>query len=361
MKEKERKIHLLMMDSALRNSLEERDSFDVEEDLELNEVEENMSMLSLTNRITSSTDDISVDLTGFFSDDDDDYGHEELSYGNMTDDAEEGVGDKLECFKSGSDSNEVVSNASRLLRRRNLNGSRKKSSNACNALGASVISGYNYKSPLSDLNKPLSKPIDIVYGDADQCRDFSQFKKSRSRRSLYRSSREDWREKAWERKRDQALSEELSCDNNYFSDFQSSKTASDSASEEARADSPYSTLRRTSSTPRVRKLTNVDLDELKGCLDLGFGFNYEEMPELSNTLPALELCYAIGQQFQDDHHQKSSPVSTLDNMDSPNNEGYAQSPIANWKISSPGDHPQEVKERLKVWAQAVACTVRLCS
>lgn len=26
-----------------------------------------------------------------------------------------------------------------------------------------------------------------------------------------------------------------------------------------------------------------------------------------------------------------------------------------------GDHPEDVKARLKYWAQAVACTVRLCS
>ena len=49
-------------------------------------------------------------------------------------------------------------------------------------------------------------------------------------------------------------------------------------------------------------LTHVDLDELKGCLDLGFAFNYEEIPDLSNTLSALDLCYAISQKFQDDHH-----------------------------------------------------------
>ncbi|CAD5321599.1 unnamed protein product [Arabidopsis thaliana] len=30
------------------------------------------------------------------------------------------------------------------------------------------------------------------------------------------------------------------------------------------------------------------------------------------------------------------------------------SPIANWRISSPGDDPKEVKARLKMWAQAVA-------
>ena len=80
----------------------------------------------------------------------------------------------------------------------------------------------------------------------------------------------------------------------------------------------------------------MELDELKGCFDLGFDFNYEEILELSNTFSTWDLCYAINQKFQDDNHLKSSPVSTLHNMDSPNNEGYAQYPIANWKISSLG-------------------------
>ncbi|GAU12072.1 hypothetical protein TSUD_00380 [Trifolium subterraneum] len=83
---------------------------------------------------------------------------------------------------------------------------------------------------------------------------------------------------------------------------------------------------------RTKSLTDEDLDELKGCLDLGFGFNYDEIPELCNTLPALELCcYSM------------SEATT------------------NWKISSPGDDPQDVKARLKYWAQAVACTVKLCT
>lgn len=82
---------------------------------------------------------------------------------------------------------------------------------------------------------------------------------------------------------------------------------------------------------RTKSLTDEDLDELKGCLDLGFGFSYDEIPELCNTLPALELCYSMS------------------------------SPDSNWKISSPGDHPEDVKARLKYWAQAVACTVKLCS
>ncbi|KAK6930594.1 Protein of unknown function DUF1685 [Dillenia turbinata] len=107
---------------------------------------------------------------------------------------------------------------------------------------------------------------------------------------------------------------------------------------------------------RTKSLTGEDLDELKGCLDLGFGFSYEEIPELCNTLPALELCYSMSQKFLDD--QQKSPPETLPSSDSCSSAG---GPIANWKISSPGDHPEDVKARLKFWAQAVACTVRLCS
>ncbi|WOL17919.1 hypothetical protein Cni_G26712 [Canna indica] len=115
---------------------------------------------------------------------------------------------------------------------------------------------------------------------------------------------------------------------------------------------------------RTKSLTDEDLEELKGCLDLGFGFSYEEIPELCNTLPALELCYSMSQKFLDDQQQqqqhrsldRSSSEESLDLCASP-----SSSPIANWKISSPGDDPDEVKARLKYWAQAVACTIRLCN
>ncbi|KAH9727716.1 hypothetical protein KPL70_008773 [Citrus sinensis] len=109
---------------------------------------------------------------------------------------------------------------------------------------------------------------------------------------------------------------------------------------------------------RTKSLTDEDLDELKGCLDLGFGFSYDEIPELCNTLPALELCYSMSQKFMDEHQSQKSPES---HGNSPLSTDPVSSPIANWKISSPGDHPEDVKARLKYWAQAVACTVRLCS
>ncbi|KAI3743152.1 hypothetical protein L1987_60856 [Smallanthus sonchifolius] len=104
---------------------------------------------------------------------------------------------------------------------------------------------------------------------------------------------------------------------------------------------------------RAKSLTDEDLEELKGCLDLGFGFSYDEIPELCNTLPALELCYSMSRKFLDEQ-QKSPAVS--DSSSSPASGGKA-----NWKISSPGDDPEDVKARLKFWAQAVACTVKLCS
>ncbi|CAF2313904.1 hypothetical protein HID58_037558 [Brassica napus] len=105
---------------------------------------------------------------------------------------------------------------------------------------------------------------------------------------------------------------------------------------------------------RSKSLTDDDLEDLKGCLDLGFGFSYDEIPELCSTLPALELCYSMSQRFSDDNN-KSSPEN------SPVDDSSPAPPIANWKISSPGDNPDDVKARLKYWAQAVACTVQLCS
>ncbi|KAF8393895.1 hypothetical protein HHK36_020095 [Tetracentron sinense] len=110
---------------------------------------------------------------------------------------------------------------------------------------------------------------------------------------------------------------------------------------------------------RTKSLTDEDLDELKGCLDLGFGFSYEEIPELCNTLPALELCYSMSQKFLD---EQQKPLDASDSSSATTETcSSTSSPIANWKISSPGDHPEEVKARLKYWAQAVACTVKLCS
>ncbi|KAE8703612.1 Pectinacetylesterase family protein [Hibiscus syriacus] len=73
----------------------------------------------------------------------------------------------------------------------------------------------------------------------------------------------------------------------------------------------------------------MDLGEVKACRDLGFELEHERMLEMPGRI--------------------SLSGSTFDNTSSGGN-----SPIANWRISSPGDDPRDVKARLKVWAQAVA-------
>lgn len=84
---------------------------------------------------------------------------------------------------------------------------------------------------------------------------------------------------------------------------------------------------------RTKSLTDEDLDELKGCLDLGFGFSYDEIPELCNTLPALELCYSMSQKFNDEQQKSPERSPAHTETCSP-----MSSPIANWKISSPGEY-----------------------
>lgn len=73
----------------------------------------------------------------------------------------------------------------------------------------------------------------------------------------------------------------------------------------------------------------LDLEEVKACRDLGFELEHERMLEMPSRV--------------------SLSGSTLDT-----NSSGGNSPIANWRISSPGDDPKDVKARLKVWAQAVA-------
>ncbi|GMJ09258.1 hypothetical protein like AT3G62070 [Hibiscus trionum] len=77
----------------------------------------------------------------------------------------------------------------------------------------------------------------------------------------------------------------------------------------------------------------MDLEEVKACRDLGFELEHELMLEM--------------------HSATAGPVSlSSSTIDTASSGG--DSPIANWRISSPGDDPRDVKARLKVWAQAVA-------
>ncbi|XP_010675098.2 uncharacterized protein LOC104891144 [Beta vulgaris subsp. vulgaris] len=104
-------------------------------------------------------------------------------------------------------------------------------------------------------------------------------------------------------------------------------------------------------------LTDEDLHELKGSIELGFGFNEEAGQKLCNTLPALDLYFAVNRQLS------PSPVSTPLSQGSISSMGPRSASFGSpksedsWKICGPGDSPQQVKIKLRHWAQAVACSV----
>ncbi|MQM21337.1 hypothetical protein Taro_054376 [Colocasia esculenta] len=112
-----------------------------------------------------------------------------------------------------------------------------------------------------------------------------------------------------------------------------------------------------------RSVTDEDLEELRGCIDLGFGFesplssataSSDDADRLSDTLPALDLYYAVQRGYSG-----SSPALAGDRSEQPLAAAVTASPGGSpLSIYSPGDSPHQVKRRLKQWAQVVACSVR---
>ncbi|CAI9279004.1 unnamed protein product [Lactuca saligna] len=102
-----------------------------------------------------------------------------------------------------------------------------------------------------------------------------------------------------------------------------------------------------------------DLKELKGCLELGFGFNDDEGGQrLTNTLPALDIYFAVNR-LGSPNGGNVSPGPKLAGIGSLSSKSGTTS-FGNedpWKICSPGEDPQQVKAKLRHWAQAVACSV----
>lgn len=73
--------------------------------------------------------------------------------------------------------------------------------------------------------------------------------------------------------------------------------------------------RKDSSRRRSKSVTDEDLDELKACIELGFGFDSPARDRrLSDTLPALDLYYAVTKQYNDSV-SKSSSASECDVSD----------------------------------------------
>ncbi|KAG9450999.1 hypothetical protein H6P81_010964 [Aristolochia fimbriata] len=109
--------------------------------------------------------------------------------------------------------------------------------------------------------------------------------------------------------------------------------------------------------PRSRSVTDDDVDELKACIELGFGFDSPEADRrLSDTLPALDLYYAVNKQYNDSVLVRAPSEVSCAVSDS--DVDVVSSPRS---IFGPRDNPQVMKARLKQWAQVVACCVRQSS
>ncbi|EPS74038.1 hypothetical protein M569_00718, partial [Genlisea aurea] len=118
-------------------------------------------------------------------------------------------------------------------------------------------------------------------------------------------------------------------------------------------DEAWENRRRKSFLRRGRSVTDDDLDELRGCLDLGFDFEPEDVDQkLSSTFPALELFCAVKRSYSSGSSSRSSTTSLLD-IDTASSPRERQISIVD-----AGDEPEAVKTKLKQWAQVVACTVR---
>lgn len=173
-------------------------------------------------------------------------------------------------------------------------------------------------------------------------------RRSRRAKKNTLSVRESLLAEAWERKRELMLNEELANFKERAKPELLGRSSSDCGKLIADVQAPAE-LRRS----RTRSLTDDDFEELRGCIDLGFRFDQSSIPDLCDTLPALEVYCAVAQNFQESPNCMSPVMRSPARCSSP-------STASSWKISSPGDDPQDVKGRLRHWAQAVACDARLC-
>ncbi|CAD6261257.1 unnamed protein product [Miscanthus lutarioriparius] len=182
---------------------------------------------------------------------------------------------------------------------------------------------------------------------------------NKKRLSKQLSMKETTREVKWEKRRRQIQRQRSSMRLNEADDRAGGSTVCPVDSEAS------------SSAERVAKrITDEDLDELRGSMDLGFRFDEQKGgQDLCDTLPALDLYFAVNRQLSEPKMRFSttSAQSLSATKSSPNLCGtptpgspsaHSNNPLESWKICSPGDNPQLVKTRLRHWAQVVACSVK---
>ncbi|KAI3830872.1 hypothetical protein MKW92_050980 [Papaver armeniacum] len=194
---------------------------------------------------------------------------------------------------------------------------------------------------LSALNYDITvTPIDVAKlyaseNEADLRKDggLKRASKKNRRNSRRRILREKWLQRAWEmkKKQDRVVYDD---DMNYFNGDNNRHGHRSGSGGEFGNDDHYRHQLMVITRPcGGRRSLCMDFEEVKACRDLGFEFEHE------STM------------FEFSSRHSGRGGSTMDTA-SAGSDGT--STVSNWRISSPGDDPKDVKARLKVWAQAVA-------
>lgn len=82
-------------------------------------------------------------------------------------------------------------------------------------------------------------------------------------------------------------------------------------------------------------ITDEDLKELRGSIELGFGFTEEEAHSLTHTLPALDLYFAVNRQVSSP--RASSTPNSMGDRSSSFSSTQSDSD-SSWRICSPGSY-----------------------
>lgn len=112
---------------------------------------------------------------------------------------------------------------------------------------------------------------------------------------------------------------------------------------------------------RTKSLSELEFQELKGFMDLGFVFSEEDKDSrLVSIIPGLQR---LGRKSSEDGEEQEEPKETLVSRPYLSeawdvlNLKKVEFPMMNWKIPAPGNE-MEIKDQLRFWAHTVASTVR---
>jgi Protein of unknown function (DUF1685) len=103
-----------------------------------------------------------------------------------------------------------------------------------------------------------------------------------------------------------------------------------------------------------RSMSELELEELKGLMDLGFNFSdteAEKDPRITNIVPGLR------QRRVSDGEVKVAKQPYLSEVWRFRDEAERRRVLRDWRVLANGDE-RDVKEQLRRWAHVVASTVR---